>query len=154
MHDPDPYAKIPIGLLDAGLARTPSASPGADPSPDLVWWLEDPVREAVRPDQPLAPRSSSTRTGSNSSAWRTVSAGPADPPGDHGGQSVQRIHRGVRGLLRAADQVLLIAVMARATSLAKIALDGAWPARCMPIKQPGPSSRSYATAAPGMPHIR
>ena len=54
MHDPDPYAKIPVGLLDEGLARTPSASPGADPSPDLVWWLEDPVREAVRPGQPLA----------------------------------------------------------------------------------------------------
>src|SRR5579864_1826240 len=32
----------------------PKRLTGADPSPDLVWWLEDPVREAVRPGQPLA----------------------------------------------------------------------------------------------------
>jgi len=34
--------------------RAPQRLTGADPSPDLVWWLEDPVREAVRPGQPLA----------------------------------------------------------------------------------------------------
>jgi len=60
--------------------RRPGARPkrltGADPSPDLVWCLEDPVREAVRPGQPLTPdparrgRVRTTRPGARSQPAR------------------------------------------------------------------------------------
>jgi hypothetical protein len=72
---------------------------------------------------------------------------PSDRPGDHGGRSVQRIHRGVRGLLRAADRVPFIAVMARATSPAKIALIEREGGRCHLIDDPAAVSEVAARLA-------
>ncbi len=54
MHDPDPMPRFPLVSWTQAW-RAPQAPHRADPSPDLVWWLEDPVREAVRPGRPLAP---------------------------------------------------------------------------------------------------
>ena len=139
---PRPYAKIPIGLLDAGLARTPSASPGrSQPGPCLVARRPGPRGRpawpaASAPDPSRRGRVRTARPGAQSQPARLIGSATTVVEASSGSTAVSEAACG--------SPLVLQPVPTSRCSAPR-------PARCMPIKQPGPSSRSCATAAPGIP---